>query len=94
MACPLQVKGEQLPHLEEFRYLGVLFMCEGKLNLEIDQRLDSVAAVMWALYRTVVLKKEQSRKAKPSIYQIYPTFTYGHELWVVTKRVRWQIQAT
>ncbi|KAI3351580.1 hypothetical protein L3Q82_020418 [Scortum barcoo] len=34
--------------------------------------------------RTVVVKKELSRKAKLSIYRsIYvPTLTYGHELWV------------
>ncbi|KAK3534420.1 hypothetical protein QTP86_015228 [Hemibagrus guttatus] len=42
-----------------------------------------------------VVKKELSRKAKLSIYQsIYvPTLTYGHELWVMTERVRSRIQA-
>ncbi|KAK3561994.1 hypothetical protein QTP86_023347, partial [Hemibagrus guttatus] len=41
------------------------------------------------------LQNELSRKAKLSIYQsIYvPTLTYGHELWVMTKRVRSRIQA-
>ncbi|KAK3551286.1 hypothetical protein QTP70_013947 [Hemibagrus guttatus] len=39
--------------------------------------------------------KELTRKAKISIYQsIYiPTLTYGHELWVMTERIRSQIQA-
>ncbi|KAK0155730.1 hypothetical protein N1851_001772 [Merluccius polli] len=39
--------------------------------------------MMRALYRTVVVKRELSRKVKLSIYQsIYvPTLTYGHELW-------------
>ncbi|KAI3356523.1 hypothetical protein L3Q82_017730 [Scortum barcoo] len=38
---------------------------------------------MRSVYRTVVVKKELSRKAKLSIYRsIYvPTLTYGHELW-------------
>ncbi|KAK3511760.1 hypothetical protein QTP70_021784 [Hemibagrus guttatus] len=38
---------------------------------------------MRSMYRSVVVKKELSRKAKLSIYQsIYaPTLTYGHELW-------------
>ena len=42
-----------------------------------------------------VVKKELSQKAKLSIYRsIYvPTLTYGHELWVVTKRTRSRIQA-
>ncbi|KAK3554499.1 hypothetical protein QTP70_024405, partial [Hemibagrus guttatus] len=45
--------------------------------------------------QSVVVKKELSRKAKLSIYQsVYvPTLTYGHELWVMTKRIRSRIQA-
>ncbi|KAK7939602.1 hypothetical protein WMY93_002928 [Mugilogobius chulae] len=48
-----------------------------------------------SLYRTVVVKKELSRKANLSIYRsIYvPTLTYGHELWVMTERTRSRIQA-
>ncbi|KAK3522398.1 hypothetical protein QTP86_009537 [Hemibagrus guttatus] len=44
---------------------------------------------MRSMYRSVVVKKELSRKAKLSIYQsIYvPTLTYGHELWVMTERL-------
>ncbi|KAK3542076.1 hypothetical protein QTP86_011949 [Hemibagrus guttatus] len=47
------------------------------------------------MYRSVVVKKELSRKVKLLIYQsIYvPTLTYGHELWVMTERVRSRIQA-
>ncbi|KAI3354770.1 hypothetical protein L3Q82_004596 [Scortum barcoo] len=50
---------------------------------------------MRSVYRTVVVKKELSRKAKLSIYRsIYvPTLTYGHELWVMTERTRSRIQA-
>ncbi|KAK3541945.1 hypothetical protein QTP86_008164 [Hemibagrus guttatus] len=50
---------------------------------------------MWSMYRSVVVKKELSREAKLSIYQsIYaPTLTYGHELWVMTERIRSRIQA-
>ncbi|KAK3511556.1 hypothetical protein QTP70_009656 [Hemibagrus guttatus] len=44
---------------------------------------------------SVVVKKKLSWKAKLSIYQsIYvPTLTYGHELCVMTERVRSRIQA-
>ena len=43
----------------------------------------------------VVVKRELSWKIKPSIYWsiFVPTLTYGHEIWVVTKRTRLQIQA-
>ncbi|KAK3517857.1 hypothetical protein QTP70_021002 [Hemibagrus guttatus] len=95
VACTLQVGGEVLPQVEEFKYLRVLFTSEGRMDREIDRRISAAAAVMRSMYRSVVVKKELSRKAKLSIYQsLYvPTLTYGHELWVMTERVRSRIQA-
>ncbi|KAI3367105.1 hypothetical protein L3Q82_008170 [Scortum barcoo] len=83
-----EVGGEVLPQVEEFKYLGVLFTSEGKMEREIDRRIGAASAVMRSVYRTVVVKKELSRKAKLSIYRsIYvPTLTYGHELWVMTEK--------
>ena len=51
---------------------------------------------MHTLYWSVVMERELSLKARLSVYQsIYvPTINYGHELWVVTKRIRSWIQAT
>ena len=95
VACSLQVGGEILPQVEEFKYLGVLFTSEGRMEREIDRRIGAASAVMRSMYRSVVVKKELSRKAKLSIYRsIYvPTLTYGHELWVMTERTRSRIQA-
>ncbi|KAK3527334.1 hypothetical protein QTP86_021953 [Hemibagrus guttatus] len=95
VACTLEVGGEVSPQVEEFKYLGVLFTSEGRMDCEIDRWISAAAAVMQSMYRSVVVKKELSQKAKLSIYQsIYvPTLTYGHELWVMTERVRSQIQA-
>ncbi|KAK3533232.1 hypothetical protein QTP70_013661 [Hemibagrus guttatus] len=88
VACTLQVGGEVLPQVEEFKYLGVLFTSEGRMDREIDRRIGAAAAVIRSMYRSVVVKKELSRKPKLSIYQsIYvPTLTYDHELWVMTER--------
>ncbi|KAI3375063.1 hypothetical protein L3Q82_021584, partial [Scortum barcoo] len=69
MACPLRVGGEVLPQMVEFKYLGVLFTSEGKMEREIDRRIGGASTVMQSVYRTVVVKKELSRKAKLSIYQ-------------------------
>uniref|UniRef100_A0AAY5JVS7 Reverse transcriptase domain-containing protein n=1 Tax=Esox lucius TaxID=8010 RepID=A0AAY5JVS7_ESOLU len=95
VACPLQVGGECLPQVEEFKYLRVLFLSKGRMEREIDRRIGAASAVMWSMYRSVVVKKEVSRKAKLSIYRsIYvPTLTYGHELCVMTERTRSRIQA-
>ncbi|KAI3363671.1 hypothetical protein L3Q82_001295 [Scortum barcoo] len=60
------------------------------MEREIDRRIGAASAVMWSVYRTVVVKKELSRKAKLKIYwPIYaPTLAYGHELWVMTEKTR------
>ena len=81
--------------MEDFKYLGILFTSDGKMEREMDRRIGAASAVMRMLYRTVVVKRELSHKAKLSIYwSIYvPTLTYGHELWVVTERTRSRIQA-
>ena len=93
--CPLRVGGVSLPQVEEFKYLGVLFTSEGRMEREIDRRIGAAAAVMQSLYRTVVVKRELSRSAKLSIYRsiFVPTLTYGHELWVMTERTRSRVQA-
>uniref|UniRef100_A0A8C6MBU3 Reverse transcriptase domain-containing protein n=1 Tax=Nothobranchius furzeri TaxID=105023 RepID=A0A8C6MBU3_NOTFU len=93
--CLLRVRDEVLPQMEEFKYLGVLFTSEGKLEREIDRWISAASTAMQAFYRSVVVKRELSQKAKLSIYQsIYiSTLTYGHELWVVTERTRSRIQA-
>ena len=95
VVCPLRVGGEPLPQVEEFKYLGVLFTSEGRMEREIDRRIGAASAVMRSLYRSAVVKKELSRKAKLSIYRsIYvPTLTYGHELWVMIERARFRRQA-
>ncbi|KAI3351127.1 hypothetical protein L3Q82_005606 [Scortum barcoo] len=50
VACPLRVGGEVLPQVEEFKYLGVLFTSEGKMEREIDRRIGAASAVMRSVY--------------------------------------------
>ncbi|KAK0134946.1 LINE-1 reverse transcriptase [Merluccius polli] len=84
--CTLRVGDEILPQVEEFKYLGVLFTSEGRMEREIDRRIGAASAVMRTLHGSVVVKRELSRKAKLSIYQsIY--------LWVMTERTRLRVQA-
>ncbi|KAI3358420.1 hypothetical protein L3Q82_014845 [Scortum barcoo] len=46
VVCPLRVGGEVLPQVEEFKYLGVLFTSEGKMEREIDRRIGAASAVI------------------------------------------------
>ncbi|TWW71143.1 hypothetical protein D4764_17G0006260 [Takifugu flavidus] len=81
--CLLRVKEEILPQVEEFKYLGVLFTSEGKMEQEIDRWIGVASA------------RDLSQKAKLSIYRLIfiATLTYGHELWVMTERTRSRVQA-
>ncbi|TWW67452.1 R2DM Retrovirus-related Pol polyprotein from type II retrotransposable element [Takifugu flavidus] len=92
--CLLRVKEEILPQVEEFKYLGSC-TSGGRMEREIDRRIGVASAVMRTLHRSVVVKRELSRKAKLSIYRsiFVPTLTYGHELWVMTERTRSRVQA-
>ncbi|TWW71349.1 hypothetical protein D4764_17G0008320 [Takifugu flavidus] len=54
--CLLRVKEEILPQVEEFKYLGVLFTSEGRMEREIDRRIGAASAVMRTLHRSVVVK--------------------------------------
>ncbi|KAI3369560.1 hypothetical protein L3Q82_007769 [Scortum barcoo] len=64
--------GEVLPQVEEFKYLGVLFTSEGKMEREIDRRIGLQCSVRsYAVGKNVhrdrrEVKKELSRKAKGS----------------------------
>ena len=80
--CPIKVRGELLPQVEEYKYLGVFFTSEGKMEQEIDGQIGAALAVMQTLKWSVVVKRELSQKAKFSINRsIYvQTLTYGHEL--------------
>lgn len=67
------------------------FICDGKSPCHIDSRLGVASAATWALYQTAV----PQRRAEPggrgfSIYESIniQTLTYGHEIWVVTVRIR------
>ncbi|TWW76582.1 hypothetical protein D4764_13G0012440 [Takifugu flavidus] len=43
--------------VREFKYLGVLFTSEGRMEQEIDRRIGAASAVMRTLHRSVVVKR-------------------------------------
>ncbi|TWW53743.1 hypothetical protein D4764_0109230 [Takifugu flavidus] len=57
--CFLRVKEEILPQVEEFKYLGILFTSEGRMEREIDRRIGAASAVMRTLHRSVVVKRAE-----------------------------------
>ena len=93
--CAVNVNGTSLNQVEKFKYLGVEFSNDTRLDYEIDRRIGSASAILRSLYRSVVTKKEVSRRTKMAIFNaVYrPTLIYGHEQWVMTERIRSRIRA-
>ena len=93
--CSLQIDGVPLKQSEKFKYLGVSFTSDGRQNSELDIRIGKASAVMRQLHRSVVLKRELCAKAKLSMFRsVYvPILTYGHECWIMNKKVRSRAQA-
>ena len=93
--CLLRVGNECLPQVKELKCLRVLFMSEGMMRCQIGLRVGAAGAVLHALHRTIVTKRELSRKAKLSIYgsNFVPTLTYCCERWVMTQRMKLRVQA-
>ena len=94
--CVLQVKGATLKQVEKFKYLGIAFTSDGRQDEELDTRIGKATAVMRALHYSVVVKRELSKKTKLSIFKtvFVPILTCRHESWVMTERVRLQVQAS
>ena len=94
--CVLQVNGVALKLVEKFRYLGVAFTSDGRQDEELDTRIGKASAVMRALHYSVIMKRELLKKAKLSVFKtvFVPIFTYGHKSWVMTEKMRSQVQAS
>ena len=81
----------------EVQVFGVAFTIDGRQDEELDTRIGKASAEMRALHNSVVMKRELSKKTKLSIFKavFVPILTYyGHESWVMTERVRSQVQAS
>ena len=94
--CVLQVNGATLKKVEKFTYLGVAFTSDERQVEELDTRIGKTSEVMRALHYSVVMKRELSKNAKLSIFKavFVPILTCGHESWVMTERMRSQVQAS
>ena len=72
------------------------FSSDERRGEEQNTRMGKAGAVMRALHYSVFIKRELSKKAKLSIFKavFVPILTYGQEFWVMTERVRSQVQAS
>ena len=94
--CVLQVNGATLKQVEKFKYLGVTFMSDGRQDEELDTQISKASAVMQALPFSALFCCHETRKNYQFSKQFLSPFLliHGHESWVITERVRSQVQAS
>ena len=87
--------GETMEVVEEYKYLGTIFTSNGKINQEIQNRIQQASTVYHAINKTIISKPEIQDKTKLQIYNsIYiPTLTYGAESWPLTTKNQSKITA-
>ncbi|VDO81544.1 unnamed protein product, partial [Soboliphyme baturini] len=61
------INGKAMEQLDKFKYLGIAFTSDAKLEEEIDRRIGVASKVLRELARTVVTKAELSLKTMLSI---------------------------
>ena len=71
-------------------------MSDGRQDEELVIQKGKASAVMQALHYSVLIKLELSKKAKLSIFiaVFVPILIYDYESWVMTERLRSQVQAS
>ena len=82
--------------MKKFKYLGVASTSDERQDEELDVRSGKTSVVMRALYHSVVLKRELSRKAKLSVFKsIFPHHHLWSSIWgLVTEKVRSQMHGS
>lgn len=82
--------GSEASCCPKWRSLNISGSCSPMRRGEPDIDRQVSAARIGMLYCCVVMKKKLGMRAKLSIYGSisFPTLTYGHNLWVGTKRIR------
>ncbi|TWW74365.1 R2 Retrovirus-related Pol polyprotein from type I retrotransposable element [Takifugu flavidus] len=89
VACLLRVKEEILPQVEEFKYLGVLFTSEGRMEREIDRRIGAASAVI----RTLHSGEERAEPKGEALDLLVDLRSYPH-LWVAGLSLRDRVRSS
>ena len=85
--CILQVRGNALQQVETFKYLRVVFTCDGNRNKEIDTRIGKENTVLREFCCSVVAKREFS---KPQSFQFLNRFLFRSS--PVLMNLRWRLK--
>ena len=91
----IYMEGTQMEVVTEYKYLGTIFTQNGKINQEVQHRIQLASMVHHQIRRTLIKKPEIEEKTKLQIYNtvFVPILTYGAESWPITSKIQSKLTA-
>lgn len=86
MEVPIKIDNQVLKDVKEFKYLGSIFTSDGKLEREIETRIQQANKVLYQLSPILKHPAIQMHTKKQLINTIFiPTLCYQCQTWTLTK---------
>ena len=84
----------QLNQVTKFKYLGCITGSKGQIDEEINGRVSKMSQNVGMMYR-ILKDRHVPKKAKLLIHMtiLRPILLYGHEYWILTKKLKSKITA-
>jgi len=90
----ISINGQQLKQVEEFKYLGSMFCSNGKIDREIETRIQKANAVTYQIAPLLTNQHIDMGVKREIINSIFvPTLTYQCQSWTLTNPLKSKIQA-
>ena len=85
-----------MEQVENFEYLGTIINSKGKIDMEINHRINKANQIYYQINQTLIGKKEINNVTKMRIYNtVYlPTLLYGSESWKILSKHESRITST
>ncbi|KAI4461171.1 reverse transcriptase (rna-dependent dna polymerase) [Holotrichia oblita] len=92
----IQIGGKQLERVSTYEYLGSIITEDGRMDMDINNRIKKTNKIYYALNKTIIGKKEIDKNIKLKVYNAIaiPTMTYQCESWPLQKKQEGKIIAT
>nr|CAH7739892.1 unnamed protein product [Callosobruchus chinensis] len=93
-ATNISIDGKKLEDVDTFKYLGTVIDSTGREDQNLGERISGAGKLFWALNRSCFSKRELSIKTKLKVYKtlVLPVLLWGSESWVLSKRMKQQLQ--
>ena len=91
----INIKGQEIEMVDNFKYLGSELMQNARKEVEISKRVQQ-SNVFYQCVRGLIWDKEVPIKCKEVLYKTYfiPILTYVAETWTMTRKEESKVQAS